>query len=169
MPVSELTRDHWAVVNYIRSFYEEHGLAPLISQLHEEGHIDAVAHGQVSVFEGAVQFARAEGILPAPESAHAIRSAIDEALEAKEQGDELLLGIFSETVILSWEIKTEDGKWKKGLEDPDTGEVLKAEPANYRKVLGNPELKELFAAVQEDATGLTLYLKDVRALEAKNS
>ena len=66
-------------------------MAPLISQLHEEGHIDAVAHGQVSVFEGAVQFARAEGILPAPESAHAIRSAIDEALEAKEQGDERVI------------------------------------------------------------------------------
>jgi len=68
-----------------------HGMAPLISQLHEEGHIDAVAHHQVGVFEGAVQFARAEGILPAPESAHAIRSAIDEALEAKEQGDERVI------------------------------------------------------------------------------
>ena len=68
-----------------------HGMAPLISQLHEEGHIDAVAHGQVGVFEGAVQFARAEGILPAPESAHAIRSAIDEALEAKEAGEERVI------------------------------------------------------------------------------
>jgi tryptophan synthase beta chain len=64
-----------------------HGMAPLISQLHEEGHIEAVAHHQIAVFEGAVQFARAEGILPAPESAHAIRSAIDEALEAKEAGE----------------------------------------------------------------------------------
>ena len=68
-----------------------HGMAPLISQLHEEGHIDAVAHHQVGVFEGAVQFARAEGILPAPESAHAIRSAIDEALEAKERGEERVI------------------------------------------------------------------------------
>ena len=98
-----------------------------------------------------------------------IRRALLNGQVSKEQGDEMLLGIFSETVILSWEIKTEDGKWKKGLEDPDTGEILKPEPANYRKVLGNPELRELFAAVQEDATGLTLYLKDVRALEAKNS
>ena len=68
-----------------------HGMAPLISQLHNEGHIEAVAHGQVGVFDAAVQFARAEGILPAPESAHAIRSAIDEALEAKEAGDERVI------------------------------------------------------------------------------
>jgi tryptophan synthase beta chain len=64
-----------------------HGMAPLISQLHREGHIDAVAHRQTAVFEAAVRFARTEGIVPAPESAHAIRSAIDEALEAKEAGE----------------------------------------------------------------------------------
>jgi tryptophan synthase beta chain len=68
-----------------------HGMAPLISQLHNEGHIEAVAHSQVGVFDAAVQFARAEGILPAPESAHAIRSAIDEALAAKEAGDERVI------------------------------------------------------------------------------
>ncbi len=68
-----------------------HGMAPLISQLHNEGHIEAVAHGQVGVFDAAVQFARAEGILPAPESSHAIRSAIDEALAAKEAGDERVI------------------------------------------------------------------------------
>ena len=65
-----------------------HGMAPLISQLHEEGHIEAVAHGQLGVFEAAVQFARAEGIVPAPESAHAVRSAIDGALAAKAAGEE---------------------------------------------------------------------------------
>ena len=64
-----------------------HGMAPLISQLHEEGYIQAVAHPQLAVFAAAVQFAAAEGIIPAPESAHAIRSAIDEALEAKEAGE----------------------------------------------------------------------------------
>ena len=64
-----------------------HGMAPLISQLHEEGYIQAVAHPQLAVFDAAVQFAAAEGIIPAPESAHAIRSAIDEALEAKEAGE----------------------------------------------------------------------------------
>lgn len=64
-----------------------HGMSPLISQLHEEGHIEAVAHPQLSVFAAAVQFARAEGIVPAPESAHAIRSAIDEAIAAREAGE----------------------------------------------------------------------------------
>ena len=63
-----------------------HGMAPLMSQLHQEGHIEAVAHGQLGVFEAAVQFARSEGIVPAPESAHAVRSAIDEAVAAREEG-----------------------------------------------------------------------------------
>ena len=63
-----------------------HGMAPLISQLHREGHIEAVAHLQRAVFDAAVQFARTEGIVPAPESSHAIRSAIDEALDAKAKG-----------------------------------------------------------------------------------
>ena len=64
-----------------------HGMAPLMSLLHREGYVEAVAHGQLSVFDAAVQFARAEGIVPAPESAHAIRSAIDEALAAREAGE----------------------------------------------------------------------------------
>ena len=68
-----------------------HGMAPLISQLHREGHIEAVAHPQLGVFDAAVQFARAEGIVPAPESSHAVRSAVDEALAAKEQGDERVI------------------------------------------------------------------------------
>ncbi len=68
-----------------------HGMAPLISQLHREGHIEAVAHLQTSVFDAAVQFARAEGIVPAPESSHAIRSAIDEALDAKTRGEERVI------------------------------------------------------------------------------
>src|SRR5437764_2039710 len=60
-----------------------HGMAPLISLLHDEGIIEAQAYHQNSVFEAAVQFARAEGIVPAPESGHAIRAVIDEALQAK--------------------------------------------------------------------------------------
>lgn len=50
------------------------------------GHIEAKAYPQVPVFEAAVQFARTEGILPAPESSHAIRAAMDEALLAREEG-----------------------------------------------------------------------------------
>ncbi len=68
-----------------------HGMAPLISQLHSEGHIEAVAHPQLAVFDAAVQFSRAEGIVPAPESAHAVRSAIDEALDAKQAGEERVI------------------------------------------------------------------------------
>jgi tryptophan synthase beta chain len=64
-----------------------HGAAPVISHLLELGQIEAVAVPQNAVFEAAVQFARTEGIVPAPESAHAIRTAIDEALAAKEAGE----------------------------------------------------------------------------------
>jgi len=63
-----------------------HGAAPLLSHMLAEGLIQAKAVPQVPVFEAAVLFARSEGILPAPESAHAIRAAIDEALAAREEG-----------------------------------------------------------------------------------
>lgn len=61
-----------------------HGDSPLVSQLYHEKLIEAVAVPQLATFEAGVQFARAEGIIPAPESAHAIRAAIDEALAAKK-------------------------------------------------------------------------------------
>jgi len=63
-----------------------HGMAPHICALYDHGDIEAVAVGQVETFEAAVTFARSEGILPAPESAHAIRVAIDEALRCKQEG-----------------------------------------------------------------------------------
>jgi tryptophan synthase beta chain len=65
-----------------------HGDSPLVSMLYDTGDIEAVAVHQTECFEAAVQFARAEGILPAPESSHAIRVAIDEALAAKEAGED---------------------------------------------------------------------------------
>ncbi len=64
-----------------------HGMAPLVSALYKGGYIEAVAYPQVPVFEAAVLFARHEGIVPAPESSHAIRAAIDEALRAKQAGE----------------------------------------------------------------------------------
>jgi tryptophan synthase beta chain len=64
-----------------------HGASPIISQLVDTGQIEAVAYPQNPVFEAAVRFARSEGIVPAPESAHAIRAAIDEALLCKEAGE----------------------------------------------------------------------------------
>jgi tryptophan synthase beta chain len=68
-----------------------HGMAPSISALHDSGHIDAVAVKQTATFEAAVQFAKAEGIVPAPESAHAVRVAIDEALDAKAKGEKRII------------------------------------------------------------------------------
>ena len=64
-----------------------HGDSPLVSQLYHEGLIEAVAVPQLATFEAGVQFARAEGILPAPESNHAVRVAIDEALACKKSGE----------------------------------------------------------------------------------
>jgi tryptophan synthase beta chain len=64
-----------------------HGMAPSISALCDAGHVDAVAVPQLATFAAAVQFAKAEGILPAPEPSHAIKVVIDEALEAKERGE----------------------------------------------------------------------------------
>lgn len=64
-----------------------HGMAPIVSKLYSEGVIEAVAVPQNAVFESNVLFARAEGILPAPEPGHAIRVVIQEALKAKEAGE----------------------------------------------------------------------------------
>lgn len=65
-----------------------HGMSPILSQLYHDGMMEAVSVEQTSVFEAAQQFAKIEGILPAPESSHAIRVAIDEALKCKETGEE---------------------------------------------------------------------------------
>ncbi|HNH34664.1 MAG TPA: TrpB-like pyridoxal phosphate-dependent enzyme [Rhodocyclaceae bacterium] len=64
-----------------------HGDSPLVSQLLHEGLIEAIAVPQVATFEAGVQFARAEGIIPAPESCHAVRACIDEALRCKQTGE----------------------------------------------------------------------------------
>ncbi len=64
-----------------------HGMSSTLSQLYADGLMEAVAVPQTAVFEAAEQFARVEGILPAPESSHAIRVAIDEALKCKETGE----------------------------------------------------------------------------------
>jgi len=64
-----------------------HGMAPLVCHLYDQKLIEAVAYHQNPVFEAAVTFARAEGIVPAPEPAHAIRAAVDEALQCKKSGE----------------------------------------------------------------------------------
>ena len=64
-----------------------HGMAPIICHLHKLGFVEARAEYQIPVFQAAVQFARTEGIIPAPEPAHAIKVVIDEALKCKESGE----------------------------------------------------------------------------------
>ena len=64
-----------------------HGMSPTLSQLYHDGLMEARAVKQTEVFEAAEQFARVEGILPAPESSHAIRVAIDEAIKCRETGE----------------------------------------------------------------------------------
>lgn len=72
-----------------------HGMSPILSKLYHDGYMEAISVEQTKVFEAAVYFAKKETILPAPESAHAIRAAIDEALRCKETGEEktILFGL----------------------------------------------------------------------------
>lgn len=72
-----------------------HGMSPILSKLYHDGYMEATSVNQTEVFDAAVEFAKVETILPAPESAHAIRAAIDEALKCKETGEEktILFGL----------------------------------------------------------------------------
>jgi tryptophan synthase beta chain len=72
-----------------------HGDAPSLSLLVKHGHMEAAAYTQNEVFDAAVRFAKTEGIIPAPESAHAIRGAVNEAIAAREEGEErvILIGL----------------------------------------------------------------------------
>ena len=90
-----------------------HGMSSVLSELYDEGLMEAVAVEQTAVFAAAEQFARIEGILPAPESSHAIKVAIDEALKCKETGEEktILFGLTGTGYfdMMSYE-KFHDGK-----------------------------------------------------------
>ena len=90
-----------------------HGMSPILSKLYDEGLMEAVSVKQTEVFEAAERFARVEGILPAPESSHAIKVAMDEALRCKETGEEktILFGLTCTGYfdMLSYE-KFHDGK-----------------------------------------------------------
>jgi tryptophan synthase beta chain len=68
-----------------------HGMAPLISLLADAGYIEPTAYTQNAAFSAAVQFARSEGIVPAPETAHAVRAAVDEALRCRESGEKKVI------------------------------------------------------------------------------
>ena len=72
-----------------------HGMSPVLSELYDQGMMEAVSVPQTAVFEAAEAFARVEGILPAPESSHAIKAAMDEAIRCRETGEEktILFGL----------------------------------------------------------------------------
>lgn len=104
-----------------------HGMAPLISALYDQGFIEAAAVPQNAVFDAAVQFARAEGIVPAPESSHAIRVAIDEALAAKERGEKKVIA-FNLSGHGHFDLGGYDAYFQKQLPDYEypTAEIAKA-------------------------------------------
>jgi len=93
-----------------------HGMAPIMSLLHEEGIVEAQAYHQNAIFEAAVEFARSEGIIPAPESAHAIRAAFDEALQAKEAGQERVI-LFNLSGHGHFDMASYDAYFEGKLED----------------------------------------------------
>jgi len=68
-----------------------HGMSPLLSHIYELGLIDAIAIGQTECFDAALQFARTEGIVPAPEPTHAIAATVREALACRESGEEKVI------------------------------------------------------------------------------
>ena len=111
-----------------------HGMSPVLSQLYDDGLMEAVSVKQTDVFAAAEQFARVEGILPAPESSHAIKAAIDEALKCKETGEEKTIvfgltgtGYFD---MVAYE-KFHDGKMEDYV---PTDEELQASIATLPKV-----------------------------------
>ncbi len=111
-----------------------HGMNPVLSQLYADGLMEAVSVRQTEVFEAAEQFARVEGILPAPESSHAIKVAMDEALRCKETGEEktILFGLTGTGYfdMMSYE-KFHDGKMNDYI---PTDEELAAARAKLPRV-----------------------------------
>ncbi|MBQ7688442.1 MAG: pyridoxal-phosphate dependent enzyme, partial [Clostridia bacterium] len=111
-----------------------HGMSPVLSQLYDDGLMEATSVEQTKVFEAAEMFARVEGTLPAPESSHAIRAAIDEALKCKETGEEktILFGLTGTGYfdMLAYE-KFHDGKMDDYI---PTDEELAAFRANLPKM-----------------------------------
>lgn len=99
-----------------------HGDSPLVSQLLHEGLVEALAVPQVATFEAGVQFARAEGIIPAPESCHAIRAAIDEALRCKVTGEPKTI-LFNLTGHGHFDMSSYDRFFSGKLEDYDYPEA----------------------------------------------
>jgi tryptophan synthase beta chain len=95
-----------------------HGMAPSVSALVEHGDIEARAVHQLETFEAAVQFSQAEGIMPAPETAHAVRAAMDEALKCKETGEKKVIA-FNLSGHGHFDMSAYEAYMKGGLQDYD--------------------------------------------------
>ena len=109
-----------------------HGMAPSMCALFDAGHIEAIAVKQKATFEAAIQFAKAEGIVPAPESAHAIRAAIDEALDAKKKGEKRVI-LFNLSGHGNFDMAAYESYLSGKLEDyDDQEEAVKEAMAKYR-------------------------------------
>jgi tryptophan synthase beta chain len=93
-----------------------HGDAPLLSHLVKEGIVEAVAYHQNPVFDSALLFARTEGIIPAPEAAHAIKAAVDEAMRCKKEGVEEVIA-FNLSGHGYFDLAAYDAYLSKKLED----------------------------------------------------
>ena len=113
-----------------------HGESPIVSQLYHDGIIEAKAYPQKSVFDAAVKFARTEGIIPAPESSHAVKAAIDEALLAKESGEEKVI-LFNLSGHGYFDMSAYDNYFSGNLED-----VEYSEDAIKESLTKLPEIKE---------------------------
>ena len=111
-----------------------HGDSPLVSQLVHEGLMEAIAVPQVATFEAGVLFAKAEGIIPAPESCHAIRAAIDEALRCKATGEPKTI-LFNLTGHGHFDMASYDRYFSGKLEDFDyPAEAIQESLAHLPKV-----------------------------------
>jgi len=100
-----------------------HGDAPLLCKLVKDGYIEARAYPQNAVFEAAVMFARAEGYVPAPETAHAVKAAIDEAIRAREEGVERVI-VFNFSGHGHFDLAAYDAYFAGELEDYEYPEEL---------------------------------------------
>ena len=111
-----------------------HGMAPSLSALCDAGYVDAVAVPQLTTFDAAVQFSRAEGIIPAPETAHAIRVAIDEALDAKAKGEQRVI-LFNLSGHGNFDMAAYESYLSGKMEDYDCpAEVIEESMKNMPKV-----------------------------------
>ncbi|MEA2291050.1 MAG: tryptophan synthase beta chain, partial [Solirubrobacteraceae bacterium] len=99
-----------------------HGDSPIVSALVKEGAVEARAYRQNETFAAAVQFARTEGIIPAPEAAHAIRAAIEEAAMATEAGEERVI-LFGLSGHGDFDMAAYDAYLAGTLEDPEFSEA----------------------------------------------